>query len=496
MRKAKREMEKYQMLIGGQWRGSSSNDWFETINPYSGESWALIPNGTATDVDAAVQAAYAAFKHGTWATSKPSARGRLLCRLADIILEHADKLARLEVRDNGKLFAEMSGQVKYLAEWYRYYGGYCDKIEGTVIPSDKEQIFNFTRHEPLGVIACITPWNSPLLLLAWKLAPALAAGNTAVIKPSEYTSASTLAFARLFAEAGFPDGVVNVVTGFGASVGLPLVQHTLVAKIAFTGSDSTGQAIYAEAARQLKTVTLELGGKSPNIIFADANIDNAVNGAISGIFAASGQTCIAGSRLLLQRSIHDEVVDRIADFAASAIIGDPMQPSTQVGPVTTPDQFQKVMHYINIAQEEGATCRLGGHSIDSLPGGQFVAPTMFTGVHNKMRIAQEEVFGPVLAVIPFDDEEEAVAIANDSPYGLAAGVWTKDMALALRMSERLEAGTVWINTYKLFSVSTPFGGVKLSGTGREKGRLGILEYTSQKSFYWGMNESPMPWAAS
>jgi aldehyde dehydrogenase (NAD+) len=331
----------------------------------------------------------------------------------------------------------------------------------------------------------ITPWNSPLLLLAWKLAPALAAGNTAVIKPSEFTSASTLAFMKLFKEAGFPDGVVNTVTGFGADVGAALVGHKDVAKIAFTGSDLSGQKIYEAAARDLKHVSLELGGKSPNIVFEDADIEAAVMGAISGIFAASGQTCIAGSRLLLQRSIHDRFMKRLVEVAGAAKIGDPMLPETNVGPVTTPPQYKKVLDYIAIAQGEGARCVLGGkpYTGDGARGTQFVEPTIFTDVSNDMRIAQEEVFGPVLAVIPFEDEAEATRIANDVNFGLAAGVWTRDIGRAIRMSENLEAGTVWVNTYRAVSYTSPFGGYKRSGIGRESGIESVREFLQTKSVW-------------
>ena len=346
-------------------------------------------------------------------------------------------------------------------------------------------MFNFTRYEPFGVVGLITPWNSPLLLVAYKLAPALAAGNTAVIKPSEFTSASTLEFMELIAEAGFPDGVVNVVTGFGAEAGGPLVDHPDVSKIAFTGSDASGQKIYEQGAKKLIPVTLELGGKSPNIVFADADQDAAVMGAISGIFAATGQTCIAGSRLLVQRSIHDDFVARLVEVAKTAKIGDPMSLDTHVGPVTTPPQFKKVMDYLQIARAEGANCILGGDAYtgEGARGSQFVQPTIFTGVTNDMRIAQEEVFGPVLSVIPFDDEDDAVQIGNDINFGLAAGVWTSDIGRAIRMSERLRAGTVWVNTYRVVSYMTPFGGYKRSGLGRENGQQAIMAYLQQKSVW-------------
>ena len=477
-------MKQYQHYIDGQWTDPESCQWFDTENPYTGEVWAKIARGNAADVDKAVAAAKAAFD-GVWGTSNPTDRGKLLCRLADIIDREAERLGRLEVRDNGKLLAEMGSQTKYIGEWYRYFGGLADKIEGTVIPTDKPNMFNFTRYEPFGVVGLITPWNSPLLLVAYKLAPALAAGNTAVIKPSEFTSASTLEFMELIAEAGFPDGVVNVVTGFGAEAGGPLVDHPDVSKIAFTGSDASGQKIYEQGAKKLIPVTLELGGKSPNIVFADADQDAAVMGAISGIFAATGQTCIAGSRLLVQKSIHDDFVARLVEVAKTAKIGDPMSLDTHVGPVTTPPQFKKVMDYLDIAKAEGANCILGGgaYTGEGAKGSQFVQPTIFTGVSNEMRIAQEEVFGPVLSVIPFDDEDDAVQIGNDINFGLAAGVWTSDIGRAIRMSERLRAGTVWVNTYRVVSYMTPFGGYKRSGLGRENGQQAIMAYLQQKSVW-------------
>jgi aldehyde dehydrogenase (NAD+) len=478
-------MRKYQMHIGGAWVNSASGEWFETYNPYTGKPWALIPKGNAEDVDRAVKAAQEAFTRGPWPALTASARGALLRKLGDLVAEHAQSLTETEVRDNGKLIAEMGAQLRYVPQWYYYYGGLADKIEGAVIPIDKSGVFNFTRYEPLGVVAAIVPWNSPLLLTAWKLAPALAAGNTIVVKPSEFTSASMLEFMRLVEAAGFPPGVVNVVTGFGADVGAPLVEHPLVSKVAFTGSDATGQRIYEAAARGLKRVSLELGGKSPNIVFDDAKMDDAVKGAISGIFAATGQTCIAGSRLLVQKKIHNEFVEKLVAFARTAKLGDPSQPETQVGPVTTQPQYQKVLHYLEVAKGEGAKCVLGGGPAQrpDLGGGWFVEPTIFTGVDNHMRIAQEEVFGPVLSVIPFEDEEDAVAIANDVLYGLAAGVWTQNIRRAILMSEKLRAGTVWVNTYRAVSYMSPFGGYKRSGLGRENGAEAIYEYLQIKSVW-------------
>ena len=353
-------MKRYQLRIAGQWVDPAGGEWFESQNPFTGEAWAEIPRCDARDVDRAVQAAHAALTEGPWAEMTASQRGLLLHRLGDLIARDANKLAATEVRDNGKLIAEMQGQLNYVPQWYYYFGGLADKIEGAALPLDKKGYFAFTRKEPVGVVAAITPWNSPLLLAAWKLAPALAAGCTVVLKPSEFTSASTLEFAELFDEAGFPPGVVNVVTGFGKDVGTPLVEHPLVRKVSFTGSDATGRMINEQAARQFKHASMELGGKSPNIIFADADLEQAVFGAVSGIFAATGQTCIAGSRLLVQDGIYDEVVERLVALAETARMGDPMSMETQVGPVTTPPQYRKILDYIEIAKNDGAKLLLGG----------------------------------------------------------------------------------------------------------------------------------------
>jgi acyl-CoA reductase-like NAD-dependent aldehyde dehydrogenase len=476
-------LTKYKMFIGGEWVDAASGATFESVNPFTGKPWALIPRAGPADVDRAVRAAHKAFTEGDWTKLSATQRGALLRKLGDLIAPKAKLLAEIEVRDNGKLISEMSAQTAYMAQWYYYFGGLADKVEGAVLPSDKADIFNYTRHEPLGVVAALVPWNSPLLLTAWKVAPALAAGNTVVLKPSEFTSASLLEFMKLVQEAGFPPGVVNVVTGFGPETGAPLVEHPLVAKITFTGSDSTGQKIYESAARGLKRVSLELGGKSPNIVFEDADLDNAVKGAISGIFAATGQTCIAGSRLLVQRSIHDRFVEKLVAFAKTAKMGDPMSTDTQVGPITTPPQYKKVLDYIDIARGEGAKVALGGAKSADFGEGYFVQPTIFTGVKNSMRIAQEEVFGPVLSVIPFENDEEAIAIGNGVVYGLAAGVWTQNIKRALTMANRLQAGTVWVNTYRAVSFMSPFGGYKRSGIGRESGQDMIKEYLQTKSVW-------------
>jgi len=473
------------MLIDGAWVDAASGEWIESINPFTAQPWALIPRGAKADVDRAVAAAKKAFYSNAWRGLTASARGGLLRNLADLLAAEADHLAEIETTDNGKLLSEMRVQLHYAPKWFHYFAGLADKIEGRVLSSDKPGFFNFTREEPLGVVAAITPWNSPLLLAAWKLAPALAAGNTVVLKPSEHSSVSALVFGELFEKAGFPPGVVNIVTGFGGEVGEPLLTHPDVAKVAFTGGDRTGQAVYEQAARGIKRVTLELGGKSANIVFDDADLDSAVNGVVAGIFAATGQTCIAGSRALIHRRVFDAFADRLVTLARSARMGNPLDLATQVGPITTHPQYEKVLQYMDVAKGEGATCLLGGGpaSRPECGTGWFVEPTIFAGVRQEMRIANEEVFGPLLALIPFDDEEEAVHIANSTIYGLAAGVWTSSIRRAFMMSERLEAGTVWVNCYRVTSYMTPFGGYKRSGFGREGGMEAIREYLQTKAVW-------------
>ena len=478
-------MQTYQHYIDGRYVDPAQGQWFDSTDPYRGEVWARMPRGTAADVDRAVAAAKKALSSGPWPGMTATARGKLMRRLGDLVADNAERLAETEVRDNGKLLSEMLGQLRYHPEWWYYFAGLADKIEGATVPIDKPDHFAFTTHEPVGVVGAITAWNSPLLFIAWKCAPALAAGCTVVVKPSEFTSASTLEYAALTKEAGFPDGVFNVVAGLGQEAGAALVEHPDVAKITFTGSDRTGAAIYAQAAKTIKRVSLELGGKSPNIIFDDANLEAACAGAVSGIFAATGQTCIAGSRLLVQNTVRDEVSRRLVEIARTARIGDPMKPETNIGPVTTEPQFKKIREYIEIGQKEGAEVLFGGgtpHGPEIL-GTQFVEPTIFANVRNTMRIAQEEIFGPVLSIIGFDDEDEAVEIGNDIAFGLAAGVWTQNIGRAVRMSKRLKAGTVWVNTYRAISYMMPFGGVKRSGIGRESGIESIREYLSTKSVW-------------
>ncbi len=485
------KLKRYQTHIDGKWTDARSGKFFESFDPYTGEAWALIPECDGEDCNIAVEAASRAFETGQWPALTPTARGKILRKIAGLIEKNAEYLAQIEVRDNGKLISEMQAQTKYLPEWFYYYGGLADKIQGAVVPVDRADHFNYILREPVGVCAFIVPWNSPLMLTGWKLAPALAAGCTVVIKPSEYTSASLLEFMRLvIAEADIPPGVVNVVTGYGATAGEPLVTHPKVAKVAFTGGTITGARVNELAAKSFKKVSLELGGKSPNIVFDDCVIEDAVSGAISGIFAATGQTCIAGSRLLVQDRIHDAFVEKLVAMAKQAKLGDPSKFETQVGPVTTPPQYRKVLSYIDIAKGEGATCVLGGGPAGKNEGGgtYFVKPTIFTGVDNKMRIAQEEVFGPVLSVIRFKDEDDAVRIANDIAYGLGAGVWTQSVRRAHTMARRIKAGTVWVNTYRAVSFTMPFGGYKASGLGRENGMEAIDGYLQSKSVW--INNGP------
>lgn len=473
-------MQRYEHYIGGNPARPASGAYLASEDPYSGDAWAEIARGTAEDVDVAVRSAKSAFNNPAWSGISASRRAALLRRVADLIIEEAPRLARIEQRDNGKLAAEVNAQVRYVGDYFHYYAGLADKIQGEVVPNDKPGQFTFVRHEPKGVVAIITPWNSPLTLTSWKLAPALAAGCVAVIKPSEFTSCAIVEFADLFRRAGFPDGVVNVVTGLGEEVGAALVSHPDVAHIGFTGGEAAGIRVYELAARGLKTVTLELGGKSPNIIFEDADLDQAMNGVFSGIFAASGQSCQAGSRLLLQRSIHDQFVDRLVKATRQIKLGDPKLADSQMGPIATRPQFDRILRYIEIAKAEGAKCVAGGCARPDLGAGQFIEPTIFTDVNMSMRIAREEVFGPVLCVIPFDDEADAIRIGNDVAYGLAGAVWTRDLRRAMLMTEKLKAGTLWVNNYRATSFTAPFGGMKRSGIGRESGIDAVREYLDTK----------------
>ncbi|MFF1398827.1 aldehyde dehydrogenase [Streptomyces sp. NPDC058287] len=475
----------YSMLIDGEWLEAADGARYDSINPYTGKVWARIPAGRPGDVERAVRAARNALDHGAWGRLNGVERAALMRRLAALVEANAPALAAVETTDNGKLLRETRFQAEALAGWLYYYAGLADKIHGRTIPSDKPGFLVYTRREPVGVVGAITPWNSPLLLLMWKLAPALAAGCPLVVKPADQTSASTLELGRLFAEAGFPPGVFNVVTGVGAECGKALVRSPGVDKIAFTGSTAAGIDVMKGAADNLTQVSLELGGKSPNIVFADADLDAVQNGVIAGIFAASGQTCIAGSRLFVHESVAEALVERLVERARSIVIGDPMAAATEMGPVALTSQLDSILGYIETGRSEGATLVTGGArpSPQEVGDGYFVQPTIFTGVRNDMRIAREEIFGPVLSVLTFKDEDDVIAQANDSDFGLAAGIWTNDIRRAHRVADALRVGTVWVNSYRAVSFTSPFGGYKMSGLGRENGVDALDEYLETKTVW-------------
>ncbi|MGU3496197.1 aldehyde dehydrogenase [Xanthobacteraceae bacterium A53D] len=479
----------YGNFIGGKDAPSADGRTFVSHNPTTGKPWGTFADSSAHDVDAAVTSADEAFRSGPWASLSPTRRGRLLMKWGDKIAEHAERIAALETAQNGKLFSEMRTQANIVQDWLYYFGGLADKVEGTVIPLDRTSVFNYTLREPLGVVAVIVPWNSPTFLTIMALAPALAAGNTVVIKPSEVTSASAIELARLAVEAGLPPGVVNVVTGLRAS-GEALVDHPKVAKINFTGGDAGGRAIAQAAGKRLVSAVLELGGKSPNIVFADADLDRAEAGVLAGIFAAAGQTCVAGSRAYIQRPVYDRLVERLVARAGSIKLGDPMKAETQMGPVATSMQLAKDESMVQQALSDGAELLAGGARarVDAFPDGYFFSPTILHNVQPGNCVLKHEVFGPVLAVIPFDDEEEVLKAANDTPFGLAAGVWTRDVRRAHIMARRLQAGTVWLNTYRAMAFNSPFGGHKDSGLGHQNGIGAIQQYLQTKSVWCELSE--------
>lgn len=470
----------FSLVIGGAEVAAGSGRTYESIDPYTGTAWAVVPDGDAGDIDRAVRAARAALD-GPWGQLTATERGRLIGRLGEVIARNADYLADLEVRDGGKLLREMGGQMRSLPDYYHYFAGMADKLEGSVIPG-KSNYLVYTTHEPVGVVGAITPWNSPLLLLTWKLAAGLAAGCTFVVKPSDHTPVSTLAFARLFEEAGFPPGVMNVVTGWGPETGAALAAHPGVDKIAFTGSTGTGIKVGEAAVRNLTRFTLELGGKSAQVVFPDADLEAAANGIISGIFAATGQTCLAGSRLLVHESVADELVEKVVRRASTIVLGDPRDPATEMGPVSNQPQYEKVLSHFESAREQGATIAYGGEPASEL-GGLFVKPTVLTGVTPDMRAAAEEIFGPVLTVSTFADEDEAIAAANGTEFGLAGAVWTRDVTRAHRVAGQLHAGTVWINAYRAVAPNVPFGGMGASGIGRENGIDAVKDFTETKAIW-------------
>ena len=473
-------MMAYDNWIDGAFAAPAEGRRMETANPFTGGVWAAAADDPGA-VDLAVAAARRAFQHGPWATMPAAGRARLLRRLGEILTRDADELAAIETRDNGKIIRETTAQARSLQSYFDYFAGLAETVSGEQIPSPSPNFLVYTERVPVGVVGAVIPWNSPLALLTWKLAPALAAGCTAVVKPSELTPVTALLLAERAAEAGFPPGVINVVTG-AAGVGAALAAHPGIDKITFTGGGDTARHVARAAAGNLVPTVLELGGKSPQIIFDDADPEAAANGLLAGIFAASGQTCVAGSRVYVQSGIADEILARVTARAEELVLGDPSDPATEMGPAASDAQRDRILAMIEQARAEGATVAAGG-VVDPVLGGRFVRPTVITDVTNDTTIVREEVFGPVLAVMPFDDEDEVVALANDSDFGLAAGVWTLDVRRAHRMARALDAGTVWINTYRNVSCVAPFGGFKQSGYGKDNGREALDGYLKTKTVW-------------
>ena len=481
--------ERYRMLIGGAWVDASDGGAFPTANPATGEIWAEAPEATAEDVDRAVRAAHAAGFDGPWARMTPTERGKRLRRLAELLAARSEALGEIETRDTGKMFKETRWQARYISEFLTFYAGAADKIQGETLPIDKPDMLVMTLRQPLGVVAAIIPWNSQLFLTAVKLGPALAAGNAVVIKTSEHAPAVLLEFGRLIAEAGIPDGVVNIVTGHGDPCGKALTSHPMVARIAFTGGPVAARQVVMNSAANFAEVSLELGGKSPVIVFDDADLDSAVNGAASAIFGASGQSCVAGSRLIVQEGVADAVLARLAEIARSIRLGDPMAEETEMGPLCTAAQVETAEREVAHAVSEGAELICGGRRAEAGP--MFFEPTILACPGPHLRVVDTELFGPVLSVLRFRDEAEALALANDTNHGLAAGIFTRDGARGLRMAQAVRAGIVWVNTYRAISPIAEFGGVKQSGHGRESGFQAVYDYTRPKTVWLNTAAAPL-----
>jgi betaine-aldehyde dehydrogenase len=485
------QVQKYQMFVNGEWVASDSGKTFPVYDPSTEEAIAEVPDSNELDVNRAVAAAREAFDNGPWGSSTAQERGRALFKLAEVVRNNTAALAQLEARNSGKPITEAEYDLADVATCFEYYGGLATKITGQVNPVP-DNALSLSMKEPVGVAGQIIPWNYPLLMAAWKLAPALAAGCTCVLKPAEQTPLTILELAKHFEECGLPNGVVNIVTGFGETAGAPLVKHPDVNKIAFTGSASVGKQIVKMAADTVKRVTLELGGKSPNIFFADADFEAAIDGALFGVFINQGEVCSAGSRILVERSIYSKFVEAMAAKAKTIKLGPPLERETKMGPLVSKEQYERVRSYLEIGKKE-ARVAAGGDRPKSIGRGYYVEPTIFYDVDNSARIAREEIFGPVAAVIPFDNEAHAVKIANDSPYGLAAAVWTRDIFKAFRAVKKIRAGIVWVNHMQPTYVEAPWGGYKQSGFGRELGPWGIEEYLETKQVHINLNEQPIGW---